>query len=86
MTALAIALALGALCGGMISVAHMLQRRDEAGVELAELRKVDIEALSEAMLNVGAALAVVGLAAADAVESFGRFAVEHERALRKRRT
>lgn len=86
MTALAIALTLGALCGYSIVLAQMLDRRDQARVTLTEQRQRQIVELREVIVTLGASAAAVTLTFADAVESLGRFAIEHERALRKRRT
>ena len=86
MLAIAIALTLGALCGYGIVLAQLLDRRDQARVTLAEQRQRQIVELREGIVTLTAAAAAVTLAFADAVESLGRFAIEHERALRKRRT
>lgn len=85
-TALAMALALGALCGGAIALAVMLERRDQARVTFREQRQRQIAEVREVTVTLTASGAAATLAVADAVESLGRYAVEHERALRKRRT
>lgn len=86
MVALAIALALGALCGGAIALAVMLERRDQARVTFREQRQRQIAEVREVTVVLTASVAAATLAIADAVESFVEFAVWHERALRKRRT
>lgn len=89
MLAIAIALTLGALCGGMITVAHLLDKHDQRRLDRAALAEIHWAQFEELRMNtdmLGAVLASYTLTLADTVESLGRFAIEHERALRKRRT